>query len=85
MKKTVDINKNIQYIIHKEQQPSFGAIRNKEKKMETVSVETFDKDGLQCGSVVFDTEDFDLKAYPVVVYRPVAYFLLSVWNEEKWC
>ena len=53
--------------------------------METVSVETFDKDGLQCGSVVFDTEDFDLKAYPVVVYRPVAYFLLSVWNEEKCC
>ena len=53
--------------------------------METVNVTTVDKDGLHCGGVVFDTEDFDLKAYPVVVYRPVAYFLLSVWNEEKWC
>ena len=53
--------------------------------METVSIETFDKDGLPDGSIVFDTEDFDLKAYPVVVYRPVAYFLLSVWNEEKCC
>ena len=53
--------------------------------MKTVGVDTFDKDGLQDGSIVFDTEDFDLKAYPVVVYRPVAYFLLSVWNEEKCC
>ena len=53
--------------------------------METVNVTTVDKDGLHCGSVVFDTEDFDLKACSVVVYRPVAYFLLSVWNEEKWC
>ena len=42
--------------------------------MKTVGVDTFDKDGLPDGSIVFGTEDFDLKAYPVVVYRPVAYF-----------
>lgn len=52
--------------------------------MITVAVDVFDKDGIGCGSRVFETtEDFDLKKYPVVCGSRGKYFELSIWNAEK--